>query len=305
MSSFDLMLVLCLSITLICIILVIFVLFVLYYKAKRKNYQGGIENDKLSKEIENDIKKHNCKNYDCYQTLYKKKKKSERVSTIFGVLINTLLAILFLGSLSFAIVMNVNSNSLNIQSNHLLLIKTSSMASQHSNNSYLDMESNKNPYKSTRIQPYTLIALDEYKDSSQIKLYDIVAFKIEDTTIVHRVIEISDKNGVKTFTFRGDANPYSLKEEVSVSEDRIIGVYNGYQSIPLGYTIGYMQSTIGIISVCFIVISILGYTIVYEKLEKSHNLAYEKLLKEKVRDELIVEAPARQSDIYVRLIKHN
>lgn len=305
MSDFDLMLVLCLSVTLICFIGLILVLFFLYYKSKKKNYENGLENEALSREMEKDKRKNGCGDYEGYRTIHRKKKKAGKASGVFGVLVNALVAIIFLGALSFSIVMNVNSNELSIQTNRLLIIKTSSMSTKNSNNSYLDMESNKNAYRDTRIAPYTLIALDEYKDKSQIELYDIVAFKIDDTLIVHRVIQIDEKDGITTFTFRGDSNPYSMKDEIGVGEDRIVGVYNGFQSTPLGYVIGYMQSTIGIISVCFLVVAIMGYTILYEKLDKEHDKAYERLLDEKVKEEIVVEIPPRQSDIYVRLIRHN
>lgn len=301
MSGFDLMITLCSSITLLCICCLILILFSLFGKSKKRNYESKAEDENINKEIKKDKKKKKCKSTEEYRDIYLKSKKSKKASSIFGIICNTFIGLLLVAGLSFAITMKVNTGTLSFNDSQVLVVKTSSMSTKHSNNTYLDSRDKVSGYKNTRIKANTLIALKTYKPSDEIDLYDIVAFKIEDTIIVHRVVEINNSNGNTLYTFRGDANPYSLTAEVNVTQDKIIGVYDGYQSIPLGYIISFLQSPIGTISILMLVITLFGYTVIFEKIDKAHDKRYEEVLNQKVRDEIVINSP-KQSHIYVKLI---
>lgn len=73
-----------------------------------------------------------------------------------------------------------------------LVIQTSSMASINDNNKYLkDGSIDSKDKMNTRISQYAFIGIDKFKSEDQIKVYDIVAFRMDDKIIVHRVYSIS------------------------------------------------------------------------------------------------------------------
>ena len=115
-------------------------------------------------------------------------------------------------------------------------------------------------------------------DINDIEIYDILAFKVNDVTYVHRVVDIIFDNGDIYFTLKGDANPTSLLIETKVKEEQIIGIYNGNNSLFMGIAITYLQSEIGLIalfmSIAFLInVEVQEYLIdnTYEKRKKILN----------------------------------
>ena len=165
-----------------------------------------------------------------------------------------------------------------------LVVQTSSMASINDNNKYLkDGSIDSKDKMNTRISQYAFIGIDKFKSEDQIKVYDIVAFRMDDKIIVHRVYSIStgEKDGHKLFTFRGDANPASMSGEINVTSDRIVGVFDGYQNQVLGSIVIYIQSGTGLISVFAIAIVLMVYIFYYDRIDLRLTERYEALMKER------------------------
>ncbi len=163
-----------------------------------------------------------------------------------------------------------------------LVIQTSSMASINENNKYLkDGSIDSKDRMNTRISQYAFIGIDKFKSEDQIKVYDIVAFRMDDKIIVHRVYSIGEKDGHKLFTFRGDANPASMSGEINVTSDRIVGVFDGYQNQVLGSIVIYIQSGTGLISVFAIAIVLMVYIFYYDRIDLRLTDRYEALMKER------------------------
>ena len=112
---------------------------------------------------------------------------------------------------------------------------------------------------------YCYISLDAYKSQDQIHLYDIVAYKHDDLIIVHRVIAINNNSKSYSLTLMGDANNASLPYERELKEEDIIGVYNGFKSEALGYTISFLQSYMGIITISLFIVLMLLYNFSYDR----------------------------------------
>lgn len=126
----------------------------------------------------------------------------------------------------------------------LYTVQTGSMESANSKNEYL-IENNLN----NRLEQYSLVGIDKVYHPEDIELYDILAYTHENTTYLHRVIEIKEKEGSRLFTLRGDANSASLTFETDLDFDAILGRYNGFQSYGLGVATMYLRSSIGAIAV--------------------------------------------------------
>ena len=92
------------------------------------------------------------------------------------------------------------------------------------------------------------------KPSSNYQVGDIITFhpleaKKTNDTMTHRIFEVLDKNGTKTYITKGDAN--SAPDAGEITGDRIVGKY--LFGIPLfGYLIGYVKTLPGLILIIVI-----------------------------------------------------
>ena len=182
---------------------------------------------------------------------FKKKRMSLSLNLILGVLY--LLMILLFG---FGIYSRVTTGLTNYFGNSYLVIKTGSMESKNRANEYLFQYDLNN-----QIKQYSLIQLDnEYQ--KRMNLYDIYAFyDHEGNIIVHRLITIKEEDGIKKYTFRGDANTVSASYEREITLDKVIGHYNGTNNFILGVCNLYLSSNIGLITVFFAFSSALFFDI--------------------------------------------
>lgn len=155
----------------------------------------------------------------------------------------------------------------------VLVIQSESMSEANSYNDYLKNNS-ASEYKfiNTRLELYSLIGVDKF-NGDNIKLYDIVAFKGGNNILVHRLVKISvdETTGVTTYSFRGDANNASLEEEVGVTSDKILGIYNGFKSENLGYLVAFVQSEIGYAVIFLVAFTLIGYSIFNDKIDKLYD----------------------------------
>jgi signal peptidase I len=96
-----------------------------------------------------------------------------------------------------------------------------------------------------QINPGDLVIVKNIKDLNTIGVGTIVTYKNkENVLITHRVSELNNKDGVKTYITKGDANPAADVE--AVTQNQLEGVY--VTNIPyLGYFNMFVKSGIGII----------------------------------------------------------
>lgn len=270
-------------ITIVCFSAVYITMFSLYYINRKKVIDNNLEDDDIKAKLEEDITLYNRNNKKkkdkvTYKDYYYKHKNSKKIGNIIGnVFLGIIFAVMVAGFI-WSSVVKVSNQNLYIGNKTYLVIETASMASVNSNNTYINTEKDKNSYLSTRIEQYSLIGIDKYTSTTQIKQYDIVAFSMDNMTVVHRLVSTKVENGKTLYTFRGDANSYSLSNEIDVSEDRIIGVYNGFQNQFLGQTIIYLQSGVGLITIFAIIIVLSIYMYYYDKIDFVTRKKYEQLL---------------------------
>lgn len=271
----------------VCFAFVYGIMFSLYYFSRKKAIEHKLEDDIISKQLDKDIAKFETKKISktcLYPKYYYKKKKSRSNWNILG---NSILAVIFVimvVGFIFAMIIKGSNQAISIKGVTYYVIETGSMEEVNQNNDYLINPTSDNEYINTRINQYSLVGIEDYTDVSQLEVYDIVAFEMDGKVVVHRLLAINhQEDGSYTFTFRGDANRYSLSGEIGVSEDRIIGVYNGYQSFVLGSLIVYLQSGIGLITIFAIIIVMSMYSYYYDKLEAGSKKRYEVLMNERYR----------------------
>jgi signal peptidase len=138
------------------------------------------------------------------------------------------------------------------------------------------------------------LIIDKKVDVEDLKVGDIISFltKEQDKTVIvtHRIIEIKEEGGYKSFITKGDNNP--LADENDVTFVNVIGKYSGTRIPYLGLIIDFLKSQIGfllfIIVPLFVVFIYLLYnfiTIIIEENKKKLTS-----LSKKDREELLAEA---------------
>jgi signal peptidase len=102
------------------------------------------------------------------------------------------------------------------------------------------------------------------KPAKEYKVNDIITFKFansknskgEQENVTHRIIAIDEKNGVKFYTTKGDAN--NNPDTGRVAESDVVGKYI-FRLPYLGYLIGYIKTLPGLILIIVIPATIIIY----------------------------------------------
>lgn len=273
------------AISLVCFAIVYICIFSFYYFNRKKCIENKLEDNEVIKILDKDVEKYDKKKNKklSFIDTYYKRKKRKKVGNIISNSIVGIFLVALIGFFVWATVMKSNDQITYFGDKTYLVVQTSSMASINDNNKYLkDGSIDSKDKMNTRISQYAFIGIDKFKSEDQIKVYDIVAFRMDDKIIVHRVYSIGEeKDGHKLFTFRGDANPASMSGEINVTSDRIVGIFDGYQNQILGSIVIYIQSGTGLISVFAIAIVLMVYIFYYDRIDLRLTERYEALMKER------------------------
>lgn len=119
-------------------------------------------------------------------------------------------------------------------------------------NGYMPFSIQSNSMKKTLYKGDLII--DKKVDTNSLKVGDVISFltKENETTIIvtHRILEIKEEGGFKSFITKGDNNP--LPDVNEVSTINVVGIYTGNRVPYLGTIIDFLKSQIGFL-LCIIV----------------------------------------------------
>lgn len=121
-------------------------------------------------------------------------------------------------------------------------------------------------------------------DPEDVEIDDVISFfdpQGNGTSVVsHRVVAITEEDGVLYFTTKGDYN--NAEDSVAVSEEDLVGVYTGVHLAGVGNAAMFMQTVPGLI-VCVVIpiLLLIGYDVIRRRLyERRHSGEKEKLMAE-------------------------
>ena len=176
------------------------------------------------------------------------KSKRRKAMRIVGKVISYLILGVVAAFFVYSLVNRFTSGVTMIGDKAMVVIGSGSMSQQNEANTYLKTNNLNNQFNT-----YDIIQIQKYKDVDQVKLYDVVAYRNdENIVIVHRVIEIKETDGTKTFITQGDSNNASdvgSQYKESLSYDRIVGYYTNFRIQGVGAFIVFLQSNSGIITI--------------------------------------------------------
>ena len=88
------------------------------------------------------------------------------------------------------------------------------------------------------------LALVKEVDVNALKAQDIIAFKIDDSVVTHKIVEISNEKGIRNYITRGVAN--NVDDNFIITDEMVEGKY--LLHIPkIGNLAMFMQTPIGLI----------------------------------------------------------
>ena len=92
------------------------------------------------------------------------------------------------------------------------------------------------------------VDLYDLKKDDVITFYTIIeGMRVKNT---HRIVEIEDDNGIKSFTTKGDNNP--VADEIKVSSSDIIGRWTGSKIVGGGNALNFLRSKTGFF-ICIVI----------------------------------------------------
>ena len=202
-----------------------------------------------------------------YDSIIDDKRRNKKFQIIYNIFFGILYAVLVV-IFGFALGFRLGGEQLFFGNTTLMTIQTGSMETINKENKYI-FENN----LTDQIEQFSLIGIDKVAQED-IELYDILAYQSESgDIIVHRVTRIytSSDTNITYYTLKGDANTSSSAEELTLTYDKVIGRYNGFQNYGLGVTLTYLQSNIGLVAIAAAAIFLITYNVTESLIDKAYD----------------------------------
>lgn len=197
-----------------------------------------------------------------YQKQQRKKESgfSKAFDRIFPVCVFILLSV----ALCFSLYSRFTENDKVGAIPTIKVVETGSMEFKHEKNDYL-FENALND----QLETFDLIVLHPLPKEEDLKLYDIVVYKIHDYYIVHRIVGIEEPNekhpNERWFLLQGDANKQA--DDFPVTYDQMRSIYRGERIPFIGSFVFFMQSPAGMLCFLLVVFAVITTPIAEKKIE--------------------------------------
>lgn len=239
-------------------------LFWLYSLNKKKLIDLGGEDSKLINTIQNDYNRYKAKNVDVsLNDFIISKNKKEKIARILMDVLSWCLIGFFLIITIIGLVFRSKGQQIYLGKTTYMTIQTGSMSEKNMAHPYFEQVPN------NQIAQYSLIGIKKVAEED-LHSFDIVAFKVNGKVYVHRIIQILEVNGIRSYTTQGDANSGSLSFEIGLNYNQILGKYTGTKSLGMGVFLTYLQSNAGIIAFIFAMLLLFVIDISEMTLSKSY-----------------------------------
>lgn len=197
----------------------------------------------------------------------KQKKKSKALSVLdkaLSAIFACVVVAFFVGSL----LLSVNEDKITGDVPTLQVVRSASMSKRLESNEYLFKNNLTN-----QIDTFDLIVTHELPDEDDLKLYDIVVYEIDNTLLVHRIVQIEDPNknhpDERWFLLQGDN--VERADRFPVRYNQMKAIYRGERVPYVGSFITFIQSPAGYLVVLLVIFTMIVLPVVESKLKKVAN----------------------------------
>lgn len=141
----------------------------------------------------------------------------------------------------------IKNNVTKIGDNFIMVVASGSMSFKNEANDYLVTHNLNNQFAT-----YDMIVLTGVKSSSQLRQYDVIAFRNDKgINVIHRIIETDYSEGEVRYTTRGDSNSATDSYHPKIQD--VIGKYTGKKIPGIGIFIMFFQSYAGIVTILSVI----------------------------------------------------
>lgn len=247
--------ILCLIVYVVLVALSSFVV-VMFTKMTIKLILHGAEDEKIKKE-------------------YAKRRKGKSKFGIVDCIVSLLFCAVFLVAFGFSLYVNVQGDKFFANVPTMKVVNSASMSKKHEKNTYLFENGLDNQF-----QTFDLISLYKLPSEAELQLYDIVLYEVDETLIIHRIVEIEEPNdrhpNERWFLLQGDAVERADRFPVRYSQMRAI--YRGERIPYVGSFVAFLQSPAGWLCIILIVVAVIATPIFEKKVAKAKEQRYQWLL---------------------------
>ena len=195
---------------------------------------------------------------------YSREKPKSKFWNVISLCFSVIICVALTLALVFSLFVGASEDGVFDSPVSLKVVKSESMATKLERNTYL-----KENKLNDQIQMFDLIAVYEMPPESELELYDVVIYEVNNSMILHRIVGIvepdEDHPDQRYFLLQGDANETPDRFPVLYSQMR--GVYRGDRVPFVGSFIMFMQSPAGWLCILLLLFGIIATPIVEKKIE--------------------------------------
>ena len=199
----------------------------------------------------------------------KKNRLSYKVARFLGRVLSLVLCLSFACAFMGALYVKANDDRPANGIPSYKVVKSESMAEKYEKNKYLF--DNK---LDDQIQQFDLVICEHLPDEKDLKLYDVVVYRVDDTYLIHRIVGIEEPNedhpNSRHFLLQGDA--VERPDRFPVLYGQMQGIYKGNRIPYVGSFIMFLQSPAGWLCMILVAFVMIISPIVEKKLNDAKKL---------------------------------
>ena len=165
----------------------------------------------------------------------------------------------------------IKNNVTQFGDNAVMVVASGSMSVKQETNTYLFTYNLNNQF-----QTYDLITVNVVKKSSQLKLYDVIAYRNnKGINVIHRIIDFDTTGSELRYITRGDANASSDSYHPKFKD--VIGKYTNKRIPGIGVFVMFFQSYAGMVTIASVVYCTIMISHYHKKLDDETDTRQEML----------------------------
>ena len=233
-----------------------------------KLIRNGVEDERIIKEYEKSLRR----------------KRESKAESVVERVITALMCLVMFFAFGFSVYTQFVAYNVTQKIPTYRVFLSDSMSKKYDQNTYLfDNDLN------DQFQRFDLILTRQLPAEDDLKLYDIVVYEVDNELIIHRIVEIEERNerhpNERYFRLQGDNVHVTDKFPVKYSQMKAI--YKGERIPYAGTFVAFLQSPAGYMCLILVLLGVVLIPIMEKKLQKEQTARLHYLLaqeKEKERE---------------------
>lgn len=232
-----------------------------------KLIRNGVEDDRIREEYEEKAKR----------------KKKHRVWNCIDRVVTVVICLVLFVAFLFSAYIQVFADNVNTDIPLYRVVLSDSMSKKYEKNEYLFENG-----LDDQIDRFDLILTHKLPDEFDLRLYDIVVYEVDETLVVHRIVQIEEPNAQhpneRHFRMQGDN--VHVADKFPVRYEQMKAIYRGERIPFVGSFVAFLQSPAGYICILLVLLGVIAIPLIDKKIEKEEKLRLSILAEEESADNL-------------------